>query len=94
MNANKPLQEAPGLPARAAAEQTFPLELKVPNAETRAAMRESRAMMAKRKAAYYVAEPVLLEAMREGLSNQELGRTVLARMGERSSAIEVEIDAI
>lgn len=31
---------------RVATEQTFPLELKVPNASTRAAMEESRAMMA------------------------------------------------
>ena len=34
---------------RVVAEQAFPLELKVPNAETRAAMEESRAMMASRK---------------------------------------------
>ena len=34
---------------RVVAEQAFPLELKVPNAETRAAMRESRAMMAARR---------------------------------------------
>ena len=31
---------------RVVAEQAFPLELKVPNAQTRAAMQESRAMMA------------------------------------------------
>ena len=30
---------------RVVAEQAFPLELKVPNAETRAAMQEARAMM-------------------------------------------------
>jgi len=30
---------------RVVAEQAFPLELKVPNAETRAAMEEARAMM-------------------------------------------------
>jgi DNA-damage-inducible protein J len=34
---------------RVVAEQAFPLELKVPNAETRAAIEESRAMMAARK---------------------------------------------
>jgi len=32
---------------RVVAEQAFPLELKVPNARTRAAMEESRAMMAR-----------------------------------------------
>jgi DNA-damage-inducible protein J len=35
---------------RIVAEQAFPLELKVPNAETRAAMEESRQMMADIKA--------------------------------------------
>jgi len=37
---------------RVVIEQAFPLELKVPNAETLAAMEESRAMMAKRRAAW------------------------------------------
>ena len=32
---------------RVVVDQAFPLELKVPNAETQAAMKESRAMMAK-----------------------------------------------
>lgn len=35
---------------RIVAEQAFPLELKVPNAETRAAMEESRQLMADMKA--------------------------------------------
>jgi hypothetical protein len=30
----------------------------------------------------------------EELSAQELGRTVLARMGEKAQTLEVEIDAI
>ncbi|HEY5582097.1 MAG TPA: type II toxin-antitoxin system RelB/DinJ family antitoxin [Rhodoferax sp.] len=34
---------------RVVIDQAFPLELKVPNAETRAAMQESRAMMATRR---------------------------------------------
>ena len=46
------------------------------------------------KAAFYMIEPALFEAMLEELSDQELGRTVLARMGERAQAIEVDIDAI
>ncbi len=41
---------------RVVAEQAFPLELKVPNAETRAAMEESRAMMAARRARFQTAE--------------------------------------
>jgi hypothetical protein len=39
-------------------------------------------------------EPALFEVLLEGLSDQELGRTVLARMSERSNAIEVDVDAI
>ena len=37
---------------RVVVDQAFPLELKVPNAETQAAMQESRAMMASRKARF------------------------------------------
>lgn len=37
---------------RVVADQAFPLELKVPNAETRAAMEEARAMMAARQARF------------------------------------------
>jgi DNA-damage-inducible protein J len=36
---------------RVVVDQAFPLELKVPNAETQAAMQESRAMMASRRKA-------------------------------------------
>lgn len=41
---------------RVVADQAFPLELKVPNAETRAAMEESRAMMAARRARFATAD--------------------------------------
>jgi DNA-damage-inducible protein J len=41
---------------RVVIDQAFPLELKVPNAETRAAMEESRAMMAERKARFATAD--------------------------------------
>lgn len=37
---------------RIATDQAFPLELKVPNAETRAAMEEARAMIAERRTHY------------------------------------------
>ena len=40
---------------RVVVEQAFPLELKVPNAETRAAMEESRAMMTARRARFATA---------------------------------------
>ncbi|WP_293935840.1 type II toxin-antitoxin system RelB/DinJ family antitoxin [Iodobacter sp.] len=40
---------------RVVADQAFPLELKVPNAQTRAAMEESRAMMAARQGRFATA---------------------------------------
>ena len=46
------------------------------------------------KAAFYMAEPVLFEVMLEELTDRALHRKVLARMGERAQAIEVDIDAI
>ena len=41
---------------RVVVDQTFPLELKVPNAETLAAMEESRAMMAARRTRFASAD--------------------------------------
>ena len=41
---------------RVVIDQAFPLELKVPNAETRKAMAEARAIMAKRKARFATPE--------------------------------------
>ena len=46
------------------------------------------------KAAFYMLEPALFEAMLEELSDEKLGRTVLERMSERAQAIEVDVDAI
>jgi DNA-damage-inducible protein J len=46
---------------RVVVEQAFPLELKVPNAETRAAMEESRRMMTKRKARFASAEALFAD---------------------------------
>ena len=41
--------------------QAFPLELKVPNAETLAAMEESRALMAKRRARFASADELFAD---------------------------------
>jgi len=46
---------------RVVIDQAFPLELKVPNAETLAAMQESRAMMAKRRARFATADELFTE---------------------------------
>ena len=46
---------------RVVIDQAFPLELKVPNAETLAAMEESRAMMAKGRAGFATADELLAD---------------------------------
>lgn len=46
---------------RVVIDQAFPLELKVPNAETRAAMEESRAMMAARRARFASADELIAD---------------------------------
>jgi DNA-damage-inducible protein J len=46
---------------RVIVEQAFPLELKVPNAETLAAMEESRAMMSKRRARFASADELFAD---------------------------------
>ena len=67
---------------------------KNPAAVLRDAKRRPVAVLNHNKAAFYMIEPALFEAMLEELADQELSRTVLARMGERANAIEVDIDAI
>ena len=67
---------------------------KNPAAVLREAKRRPVAVLSHNKAAFYMLEPVLFEALLESLSDQELGRTLLARMSERADAIEVDIDAI
>lgn len=46
---------------RVVVDQAFPLELKVPNAETQVAIAESRTMMAKRKARFADAQRLLAD---------------------------------
>jgi DNA-damage-inducible protein J len=46
---------------RVVVDQAFPLELKVPNAETRAAIEESRAMMASRRAGFASADELFAD---------------------------------
>jgi len=67
---------------------------KNPAAVLRDAKSKPVAVLSHNKAAFYMIEPALFEAMLEALSEQELHRTVLARMSERSRAVEVDIDAI
>ena len=67
---------------------------KNPAAVLRDAKRRPVAVLNHNKAAFYMVDPALFEAMLEELSDQALYRTVLSRMSERASAIEVDIDAI
>jgi len=67
---------------------------KNPAAVLRDAKSRPVAVLNHNKAAFYMVDPALFEAMLEELSDQALYRTVLSRMGERASAIEVDIDAI
>ena len=67
---------------------------KNPAAVLREANSKPVAVLNHNRAAFYMLEPALFEAILEELSDQELHRTVLSRMGERSRAIEVDIDAI
>ena len=67
---------------------------KNPAAVLRDARSRQVAVLNHNKAAFYMVQPALFEAMLEELADQELSRTVLARMSERAQAIEVDIDAI
>jgi len=67
---------------------------KNPAAVLRDAKSRPVAVLNHNKAAFYMIEPALFEALLEDLADLDLHRTVLARMSERSQAIEVDIDAI
>ena len=67
---------------------------KNPAAVLREAHNRPVAVLNHNKAAFYMVEPALFEAMLEALADQELHRKVLARMNERAQAIEVNIDEI
>jgi len=67
---------------------------KNPAAVLRDARNRPVAVLNHNKAAFYMVEPALFEAMLDELADQELHRKVLARMGERAQAIEVDIDQI
>ena len=67
---------------------------KNPAAVLRDAKSRPVAVLNHNKAAFYMVEPALFEAMLDELADQDLHRTVLARIGERAHAIEVDIDAI
>jgi antitoxin StbD len=67
---------------------------KNPAAVLRDAKSKPVAVLNHNKAAFYMVEPALFEALLEALSDHDLHRTVLSRMHERAHALEVDIDAI
>ena len=67
---------------------------KNPAAVLRDAKSSPVAVLSHNKAAFYMVKPALFEAVLDELADQEPHRSVLSRMGERASAIEVAIDAI
>lgn len=67
---------------------------KNPAAVLREAHNRPVAVLNHNKAAFYMVEPALFEAMLDELADQELHRKVLARLGERSQAVEVDVDQI
>ena len=67
---------------------------KNPAAILRQAGKRPVAVLNHNKAAFYLVEPALFEAMLEELQDQELRDKVMARLVERARAIEVDIDEI
>lgn len=67
---------------------------KNPAAVLREANARPVAVLNHNKAAFYMVEPSMFEAMLEELADQDLHRKVLARKSERAHAIEVDIDQI
>lgn len=63
-----------------------------------AVLREARnrpvAVLNHNKAAFYMVEPALFEAMLDEIADRELLHKVIERLGERAGAIEVDVDRI
>lgn len=67
---------------------------KNPAAVLRQANSRPVAVLNHNKAAFYMVEPALFQAMLDELADQELHQKVMARMRERAQAIEVDIDNV
>lgn len=52
------------------------------------------AVLSHNKTAFYMVQPAIYEAMLEVIADADLEEKVIARMGERSKAVEVDIDSI
>ena len=67
---------------------------KNPASVLRAADSRPVAVLNHNKAAFYMVEPKLFQAMLEELADQDLYRTVMARVAEKEHAVEVDVDEI
>lgn len=65
---------------------------KNPAAVLREANKRPVAVLNHNKAAFYMVEPELFEALMEELADRDLLNTVRARLARKSEAVEVELD--
>lgn len=65
-----------------------------PAAVLREAKHRPVAVLNHNRAAFYMVEPPLFEALMEELADRELHRKVLRRMADKSKAIEVDLDSL
>lgn len=67
---------------------------KNPAAVLREAKHRPVAVLNHNRAAFYMVEPRLFEAMMDELADQDLYRKAASRLAEKSRAIEVDIDEL
>ena len=67
---------------------------KNPSSVLRQAQSRPVAVLNHNKAAFYMVEPRLFQAIMDELADRGLHRTVLSRLAERAHAVEVDIDTV
>ena len=67
---------------------------KNPAAVLREANHRPVAVLNHNRAAFYMVEPRLFEAMMEELADQDLYRKAISRLAEKSRAVEVDIEEL
>jgi antitoxin StbD len=67
---------------------------KNPAAVLREANHRPVAVLNHNRAAFYMVEPALYEALMKELADQELYKKVLRRMADKSKAVEVDIESL
>lgn len=65
---------------------------KNPAAILREANNRPVAVLNHNKAAFYMIEPELFEAIMEEIADHDLYKKILARLGDKSNAVEVDFD--